>query len=64
MANRRIATLTFRIDPSLKKSSHAPAHAEHRAIAKMTKVLIRGSYEQRGVAVPDFKTENKSGERS
>ena len=64
MANRRIATLTFRIDLSLKESSHAPVHAELRTVAKMTKVLIRGSCEQQGVAVRDFKTENTSGERS
>ncbi|WP_279524889.1 ribbon-helix-helix protein, CopG family [Ottowia cancrivicina] len=64
MANSKTATLTFRIDPSLKEALRVAAHAEHRSIANMIEVLIRGYCEQRGIAIPDSETENKSGERS
>ena len=65
MANSKTATLTFRIDPSLKEALRVAAHAEHRSIANMIEVLIRDfCEEQRGIAIPDSETENKSGERS
>lgn len=64
MANSKTATLTFRIDPSLKEALRVAARAEHRSIANMIEVLIRGYCEQRGIAIPDSETENKSGERS
>ena len=50
MANSKTATLTFRIDPSLKEALRVAAHAEHRSIANMIEVLIRGYCEQRGIA--------------
>ena len=46
MANSKTATLTFRIDPSLKEALRVAAHAEHRSIANMIEVLIRGYCEQ------------------
>lgn len=49
---------------SLKEALRVAAHAEHRSIANMIEVLIRGYCEQRGIAIPDSETENKSGERS
>ncbi len=64
MANSKTATLTFRIDPSLKEALRVAAHAEHRSIANMIEVLIRGYCEQRGIAIPDSETDSKSGERS
>lgn len=42
MVNSKTATLTFRIDPSLKEALRVAAHAEHRSIANMIEVLIRG----------------------
>ncbi|WP_295698507.1 hypothetical protein [uncultured Neisseria sp.] len=59
MVNSKTATLTFRIDPSLKEALRVD-----RSIANMIEVLIRGYCEQRGIAIPDSETENKSGERS
>lgn len=65
MANSKTATLTFRIDPSLKEALRIAAHAEHRSIANMVEVLIRDFCEQRGIAIPASKqAENNSGERS
>lgn len=61
MANSKTASLTFRIDPSLKEALRIAAHAEHRSIANMIEVLIRDYCEQRGIAIPDSETENKSG---
>ncbi len=65
MAHIKTATLTFRIDPSLKEALRIAAHAEHRSIANMIEVLIRDFCEQRGIAIPASEpTENNSGERS
>ncbi len=64
MANSKTATLTFRIDPALKEALRIAAHAEHRSIANMIEVLIRDYCEERGIAIPDSETVNKSGERS
>ncbi|RDE51090.1 MAG: hypothetical protein DVS81_08075 [Candidatus Accumulibacter meliphilus] len=65
MANSKTATLTFRIDPSLKEALRIAAHAEHRSIANMIEVLIRDFCAQRDIAIPaSTPTENRSGERS
>lgn len=65
MANSKTATLTFRIDPSLKEALRIAAHTEHRSIANMVEVLIRDYCEQRGIAIPASEpTKNNSGERS
>ncbi len=65
MANSKTATLTFRIDPSLKEALRIAAHAEHRSIANMIEVLIRDHCELRGIAIPaSDDPENNSGERS
>ena len=64
MANSKTATLTFRIDPRLKEALRVAAQTEHRSIANMVEVLIRGYCEQRGIVIPDCETENKIGERS
>jgi hypothetical protein len=64
MANSKTATLTFRIDPSLKEALRVAAQTEHRSIANMVEVLIRGYCEQRGIVIPDSETESKIGGRS
>lgn len=64
MANSKTATLTLRIDPSLKEALRIAAQTEHRSIANMIEVLIRNYCEQKSIAIPDSETENKSGERS
>ena len=63
MANSKTATLTFRIDPSLKEALRIAARSEHRSIANMVEVLIRDYCEQRGISIPGSETENTNGER-
>lgn len=41
MASAKTATLTFRIEPSLKEALRTAAAREHRSIANMVEVLIR-----------------------
>lgn len=53
MANSKTATLTFRIDPTLKEALRLAAHSDHRSIANMIEVLIRDHCEQHGIAIPD-----------
>lgn len=63
MATTKTATLTFRIDPSLKEALRAAAHQEHRSIANMVEVLIRDYCEANGIAVPSPQnSENNNGE--
>lgn len=52
MATVKTATLTFRIDPSLKEALRIAADQEHRSVANMVEVLIRGYCEQRGIEIP------------
>jgi hypothetical protein len=62
MANCKTATLTFRIDPTLKEALRIAAHAEHRSIANMIEVLIRDHCDQRGIAIPaaeELENDNK-----
>lgn len=40
MSNSNTATLTFRIDPSLKEALRIAAHAEYRSIANLIEVLF------------------------
>ena len=59
------ATLTFRIDPSLKEALRTAANAEHRSIANMVEVMIRGYCEQHGIAIPlSEEIRNDAGARS
>ena len=52
MATIKTATLTFRIDPGLKEALRIAADQEHRSIANMVEVLIRGYCERHGIAIP------------
>ncbi|NMM38582.1 MAG: hypothetical protein HHJ09_13980 [Glaciimonas sp.] len=42
MANAKTATLTVRIDPAIKEVLRAFADQEHRSIANMIEMMIRG----------------------
>lgn len=65
MAASKTATLTFRIDPGLKEALRLAANLEHRSIANMVEILIRGYCEQRGIEIPPSdEAENNSGVRS
>ncbi|MBW0450647.1 hypothetical protein EN871_09310 [bacterium M00.F.Ca.ET.228.01.1.1] len=65
MAALKTATLTFRIDPGLKEALRIAADQEHRSIANMVEVLIRGYCEQRGIEIPPTEEiKNNHGVRS
>jgi len=61
MANGKTATLTFRIEPLLKKALRSAATREHRSVTNMVEVLIREYCEQNGIKVsePDDLLVNK-----
>ncbi|WP_040641126.1 ribbon-helix-helix protein, CopG family [Halopseudomonas pelagia] len=63
MATTKTATLTFRIDPSLKEALRAAAHSEHRSIANMIEVLIREHCEKNGLAIDHQKELDQRRER-
>ncbi|WP_230976728.1 hypothetical protein [Pseudothauera rhizosphaerae] len=64
MATVKTATLTFRIDPGLKEALRIAADQEHRSIANMVEVLIRGYCERHGIAIPHSEeTKNNNGVR-
>lgn len=64
MSTIKSATLTFRIDPRLKEALRIAADQEHRSIANMVEVLIRGYCEQHGIAIPHSdETKNNKGAR-
>jgi hypothetical protein len=51
MANAKTATLSFRIEPSLKVALRTAAVREHRSIANMVEVMILEYCGRVGVAV-------------
>ncbi|ONF43255.1 hypothetical protein BTO32_11255 [Marinobacter lutaoensis] len=64
MATTKTATLTFRIDPSLKEALRTAAQQEHRSIANMVEVLIRDYCERHGIAIESPGETDNSGEHS
>jgi hypothetical protein len=65
MATVKTATLTFRIDPALKEALRAAADQEHRSIANMVEVLIRGYCERHSISIPlSEEIKNNKGARS
>jgi len=63
--HKKTATLTFRINPGLKEALRVAADQEHRSIANMVDVQIRGYCEQHGIAIPrPEETKNNNGARS
>ena len=49
----KIATLTLRIDPAVKKGLCTTADREHRSIANMVEVLIRDYCKRKGIPLPE-----------
>lgn len=65
MGTVKTATLTFRIDPGLKEALRFAAEQEHRSIANMVEVLIRGYCERHDIAIPPSEeTKNNKGVHS
>ena len=55
MASTKTATVTFRIDPSVKEALRTAAAHEHRSIANMVEVLIRDYCARNGIVIEDPK---------
>ena len=53
MATTKTATVTFRIDPGVKKALRTAANREHRSIANMVEVLIRDYCGRNGISIPE-----------
>lgn len=53
MATAKTATLTFRIEPTLKEALRTAADREHRSIANMVEVLIRDYCGRNGIAIAE-----------
>jgi len=53
MATTKTATVTFRIDPGVKEALRTAAAREHRSIANMVEVLIRGYCEVNDISIPE-----------
>jgi hypothetical protein len=53
MASTKTATLTFRIDPTLKEALPTAAHREHRSISNMVEVLIRDHCGRHGIEISE-----------
>ena len=57
MAIAKTATLTFRIDPGLKEAPRTATQREHRSIANVVEMLIRGCYGRDGIAIAHGKAD-------
>ena len=53
MTIAKTATLSFRIEPSLKDALRTAAEQEHRSIANMVEVMIREHCGRVGVAIAE-----------
>lgn len=53
MANAKTASLTLRIDPTIKEALRALAETERRSIANMVEVLIRDYCGRNGIRIPE-----------
>lgn len=56
MAATKTATLTLRIDPSVKEGLRVAAMREHRSIANMIEVLVREHCSREGIDLPEQRT--------
>jgi hypothetical protein len=59
MVTAKTATLTFRIDPSVKEALRIAVGPEHRSIANMVETLILSNCERHVIAILPFE-ETKS----
>ena len=53
MATEKTTTLTFRIEPNIKKALCTAADRDHRSIANMVAVMIREHCARVGIAIQD-----------
>ena len=53
MVATKTATLNLRIDPMLKEMLRTAAVREHRSIANMVELLIRGHCLAEGIPIPE-----------
>lgn len=53
MAASKTATLTFRIDPTVKEGLRAMAEKERRSLANMIEVMIRDYCGHRDIYIPE-----------
>lgn len=53
MPAAKTATLTFRIDPSVKEGLRLLAEQEHRSLANMIEVIIKERCDDYGVTIPE-----------
>lgn len=53
MAAHKTATLTLRIDPGVKEGLRLVAEQEHRSLANMIEVMIRGYCADKQITVPE-----------
>ena len=53
MAASKTATLTFRIEPTVKEGLRAMAEKERRRLANMIEVVIRDYCGRNGIAIPE-----------
>lgn len=63
MTISKSSTLTFRIEPNLKKALRTAAAREHRSITNMVKILIRDYCIQNGINIQilDDNTDGETG---
>lgn len=65
MAGNKTATLTLRIEPSVKEVLRATAQEEHRSIANMVEVMILDYCQRHGLSVKgSAKSESQQGDQS
>ncbi|HCV05994.1 MAG: ribbon-helix-helix protein, CopG family [Alteromonadaceae bacterium TMED7] len=55
MATTKTATLTIRVEPSLKEALKVAAQAEHRSIANMIEVMIRQHCKENCIEIKKLK---------
>lgn len=53
MANAKTATLTLRIDPTVKEGLKRAAEKEHRSLANMIEVMIRDYCQRHDIVIPE-----------
>lgn len=53
MSAKKTATLNLRIDPAIKEAVKEAAGREHRSVANLVEILIRGHCELAGIRIPE-----------
>lgn len=53
MPARKTATMNLRVDPVIKEAAGTAANQEHRSIANMFELLIRGHCERVWISIPE-----------